>query len=169
MTLPNERTRAIIQTEIFLIELSKDKSIADEKRQEARRLLRHYPSRKEMLLAGEIEEKLTSGTLFNPIFSSTLDTVIPDSLTSSLYEDTDPQQLARNVENTQSADKSKQQIPTVIWRAAVELFGGNQSAADQWLHSEAMGLGWKRPIDVMQEDTQKVLDLITRIDRGVYT
>ena len=51
MTLPNERTRAIIQTEAFLIELSKDKSICDEKRQEARRLLRHYPSRKEMLLA----------------------------------------------------------------------------------------------------------------------
>ena len=32
MTLPNERTRAIIQTEAFLIELSKDKSICDEKR-----------------------------------------------------------------------------------------------------------------------------------------
>ncbi|KTG24730.1 hypothetical protein AWR38_22790 [Idiomarina sp. WRN-38] len=68
MTLPNERTRAIIQTEAFLIELSKDKSICDEKRQEARRLLRHYPSRKEMLLAGQVEEKLTAGSIFTPFF-----------------------------------------------------------------------------------------------------
>lgn len=70
MTLPYERTRAIIQTEDFLIELSKDKSLPDEKRQEARRLLRHYPTRKEVLLAGEIEEKLTSGTVFTPMLSS---------------------------------------------------------------------------------------------------
>ena len=70
MTLPFERTRAIIQTEAFLIELSKDKSLPDEQRQEARRLLRHYPSRKEVLLAGELEEKLTSGTIFHPMLSS---------------------------------------------------------------------------------------------------
>lgn len=70
MTLPCERTRAIIQTEAFLNELSKDKTLPDEKRQEARRLLRHYPSRKEVLLAAEIEETLTSGTIFNPILSS---------------------------------------------------------------------------------------------------
>ncbi|MGP9647481.1 BPSL0761 family protein [Halomonas sp. AOP42-C2-23] len=79
MTLPNERTRAIIQAETFLIELSKDKSICDEKRQEARRLLRHYPSRKEILLAGQIEEKLTAGTIFTPFLSSTTETMIPGS------------------------------------------------------------------------------------------
>ena len=66
MTLPNERTRAIIQTEAFLIELSKDKSICDEKRQEARRLLRHYPSRKEMLLAGQlVKQRYCSLLLYN--------------------------------------------------------------------------------------------------------
>ena len=65
MTLPYERTRAIIQTEAFLIELSKDKYLPDEKRQEARRLLRHYPSRREVLM-----EKLTSGTIFHPMLSS---------------------------------------------------------------------------------------------------
>lgn len=80
MTLPNERTRAIIQAETFLIELSKDKSICDEKRQEARRLLRHYPSRKEILLAGQIEEKLTADTIFTPFLSSTTETMIPGSV-----------------------------------------------------------------------------------------
>ncbi|WP_249976769.1 BPSL0761 family protein [Vreelandella olivaria] len=70
MTLPYERTRAIIQTEAFLTELSKDKTLPNEKRQEANRLLRHYPSRKEVLLAAEIEERLTSGTIFNPLLSS---------------------------------------------------------------------------------------------------
>lgn len=70
MTLPYERTRAIIQTGAFLIELSKDKSLPDQQRQEARRLLRHYPSRKEVLMAGEMEEKLTSGTIFHPMLSS---------------------------------------------------------------------------------------------------
>jgi len=32
-----------------------------------------------------------------------------------------------------------------------------------------MGLGGKRPIDVMQTDPQQVLDLIGRIEHGVYT
>lgn len=68
-----------------------------------------------------------------------------------------------------SADDSKQEVSIAIWRAAIELFGGDRTAADQWLNSEAIGLGWKCPIDVMQEDAQQVLDLITRIDRGVYT
>lgn len=68
-----------------------------------------------------------------------------------------------------SSDDSNQEIPIAIWRAAFALHGGDRAAADQWLHSEAIGLGWQRPIDVMQEDAQKVLDLITRIDRGVYT
>ncbi|UYV18973.1 DUF2384 domain-containing protein [Halomonas qaidamensis] len=68
-----------------------------------------------------------------------------------------------------SADDSKQEIAIAIWRAAIDLFGGDRTAADQWLQNEAIGLGWKRPIDVMQEDPQQVLDLITRIDRGVYT
>ncbi|WP_249976768.1 antitoxin Xre/MbcA/ParS toxin-binding domain-containing protein [Vreelandella olivaria] len=67
------------------------------------------------------------------------------------------------------ANDPQQQINIAIWRSALELFGGDRSAADQWLHNEAMGLGWKRPIDVMQDDAQQVLDLITRIDRGVYT
>lgn len=56
-----------------------------------------------------------------------------------------------------------------VWRAAITLFAGDRNAADQWLHSEALALGWSRPIDVLQEDPQQVLDLILRIEHGVYT
>ena len=56
-----------------------------------------------------------------------------------------------------------------VWRAAIALFGGDRSAASAWLQQEAMGLDWRRPIDVMQEDPQQVLELMTRIDHGVYT
>ncbi|CAM3965646.1 antitoxin Xre/MbcA/ParS toxin-binding domain-containing protein [Vreelandella rituensis] len=66
-------------------------------------------------------------------------------------------------------EPAREDSAIVVWRAAIDLFGGDRSAADRWLHHEAMGLGWKRPIDVMQDDPQQVLDLIGRIDHGVYT
>ena len=50
MTLPHERTRAVIRARDFLARLSSPylpdgiKRIPSEVRQEARRLLRHYPS-----------------------------------------------------------------------------------------------------------------------------
>ncbi|MGM0785971.1 MAG: antitoxin Xre/MbcA/ParS toxin-binding domain-containing protein [Pseudomonadota bacterium] len=56
-----------------------------------------------------------------------------------------------------------------VWRAAIERFEGGRSAADRWLHKEAKGLGLQRPIDVMEDDPQPVLDLIGRLDRGVGT
>ncbi|MDL0433928.1 DUF2384 domain-containing protein [Marinobacter sp. TBZ242] len=55
------------------------------------------------------------------------------------------------------------------WRAAIELFEGNRAAADHWLHQEAVGLGGRRPIDVMETDPQQVLDLIGRLEHGVFT
>lgn len=57
----------------------------------------------------------------------------------------------------------------VVWRAAIGLFEGDRTAAERWLHKEAMGLGGKRPVDAMQADPQQVLDLIGRIEHGVYT
>lgn len=51
MTMPSERTRAIIQTREFLVELSRDNSLPEAVRTEAHRLLRHYPSADEVLLA----------------------------------------------------------------------------------------------------------------------
>lgn len=56
-----------------------------------------------------------------------------------------------------------------VWRAAIALFEGNRAGAERWLHQEVVGLGGKRPIDVMQSDPQQVLDLIGRIEHGVFT
>lgn len=69
----------------------------------------------------------------------------------------------------QCTDEPAKDTAVIVWRAAIDLFGGDRSAADDWLHKEAMALGWKRPIEVMKEDAQQVLDLITRIEWGVYT
>ena len=44
MTLPYERTRAIVETEKFLKELSRDSGLPQELRTHAKALLRHYPS-----------------------------------------------------------------------------------------------------------------------------
>lgn len=73
MAMPHERTRAGVQTHDFLVELSCDTSLPERGRRDARFLLRHYPSRSDMLLAGRIEEHadtLPIGTL-GPEFSST--------------------------------------------------------------------------------------------------
>ncbi|MGO2148569.1 antitoxin Xre/MbcA/ParS toxin-binding domain-containing protein [Halomonas sp.] len=66
-------------------------------------------------------------------------------------------------------DEPEEQIAIDVWRAAIKLFEGDRTEADRWLHYEVIALGWKRPIDVMQEDPQQVLDLIARIEHGVYT
>lgn len=72
MTLPYERTRAVVQTHEFLVEISRDTTLADSTRNEARRLLRHYPSKDDVLLAGRIEEQV-DGSIFEPIFSSSIE------------------------------------------------------------------------------------------------
>jgi hypothetical protein len=56
MTMPNERTRAVIQMGEFLLDLSKDSSLPERIRRDAKFLLRHYPNPFQMLLAGRIEE-----------------------------------------------------------------------------------------------------------------
>lgn len=66
-------------------------------------------------------------------------------------------------------DETEEQIAIEVWRMAIKLFEGDRTEADRWLHHEAIGLGWKRPADVMQENPQQVLDLIARIEHGVYT
>lgn len=71
--MPSERTRAVTHAREFLQELSQYASLPESDRQQARFLLRRYPSRQEMLLAGQMEEQLTERTLFEPIFSSLID------------------------------------------------------------------------------------------------
>ena len=63
MTMPSERTRSIIQTREFLVDLSRDKTLPEALRTEARRLLRHYPTADEVLLAGKVEEQREDGRI----------------------------------------------------------------------------------------------------------
>jgi len=71
MTTPSERTRAIIQTHKFLAELSQSRHLPKGVRVEAKRLLRHYPSEREILEAARVEQHLSEGTIFQPVFNTT--------------------------------------------------------------------------------------------------
>ena len=73
MTMPCERTRSVVQAGEFLRELTQDDSLPNSIRRQAKHLLRHYPSRREMLLAGQVEERLCEGTLYQPVFSSSIE------------------------------------------------------------------------------------------------
>lgn len=70
MTMPHERTRAVIQTRDFLIELSRNTELPEAVRSSAKHLLRHYPSASEVLKAGEGEERLASISDWSNLFSS---------------------------------------------------------------------------------------------------
>lgn len=72
MTMPFERTRSVAQTHAFLTELSYDTEVPERIRKNALFLLRHFPTKNEVLLAGRIEEearKLGLGA-FSTVFSS---------------------------------------------------------------------------------------------------
>ncbi|MNF67495.1 hypothetical protein D3C76_1053240 [compost metagenome] len=72
MTMPNERTRAFIQTRDLLVELAEDPALSASIRRQARQLLRHYPNSKQMLLAGLLEER-RGDRLTEPFLSSSVD------------------------------------------------------------------------------------------------
>ena len=84
MTLPYERTRAILKTEEFLRELSRHSGLPQDIRSYAKSLLRHYPSADQILSLGRLEECLVSDApddeyrrrviaFHQPLFSSSLD------------------------------------------------------------------------------------------------
>lgn len=74
MTMPSERSRAVVQTREFLVELSQDSTLPEKIRHDARFLLRHYPTRDDVILAGKIEEQSENLPIeaVGPIFSSTV-------------------------------------------------------------------------------------------------
>ena len=72
MTMPNERTRALIQTRNLLVELAQDPGLSESIRRQARQLLRHYPNSNEILLAGKLEEQRVD-RLTEPFLSSSID------------------------------------------------------------------------------------------------
>ncbi|MDT4854691.1 hypothetical protein FQZ97_890080 [compost metagenome] len=70
MTTPHERTRAVIQTHELLKRLERDLSISEELRNTTTQLLRHYPTRGEVLLQGLFEETLPENLRISPFFAS---------------------------------------------------------------------------------------------------
>lgn len=68
MTMPIERTRAVIQTREFLELLSQDQKLPESVRSEAFRLLRHFPKKTELILAGKLEAAHPLGPVFSPVF-----------------------------------------------------------------------------------------------------
>lgn len=55
MTTSYERTRSVIETSEFLAKISRDKFLPYHIREQARQLLRHYPTPKAVRLAGRCE------------------------------------------------------------------------------------------------------------------
>jgi len=53
MTLPDERYRAVVQTQRFLLEILTTPRVPKEIKEQARRCLRHYPSEYDMQIAAE--------------------------------------------------------------------------------------------------------------------
>ncbi|MNJ65527.1 hypothetical protein D3C77_615440 [compost metagenome] len=72
MTMPEERSRAVLDTREFLLELSRDHSLPEHVRRDARSLLRHFPTREDIRFAGLIEERNEALPLdyLGPVFSS---------------------------------------------------------------------------------------------------
>ncbi|WP_306823108.1 BPSL0761 family protein [Pseudomonas sp. UMAB-40] len=70
--MPSERTRSLIQIRDFLVELPSDEAVSETLRTQARRLLRHYQSSTEILLAGKLVERRT-GRLASPFLSSIIE------------------------------------------------------------------------------------------------
>lgn len=55
MTMPDERTRSVLQTKQFLEELARAQipGVPDEVRMEARRLLRHFPQKYDLVFSAQ--------------------------------------------------------------------------------------------------------------------
>lgn len=66
MTMPDERTRCVIQTADFLKGLSRMNDLPANIRTEAKRLLRHFPSADEIHDLGRFEEYLETSAASEP-------------------------------------------------------------------------------------------------------
>jgi len=67
MTMPHERTRAVIATGEFLRQIEQDVALSVSLREMANQLLRHYPTKTEVLVQGQIE-----ATSLSPFFSPSI-------------------------------------------------------------------------------------------------
>lgn len=57
-----------------------------------------------------------------------------------------------------------------VFSAACDLFEGDEQGARRWINQPVKGLGGARPVDMMttSAETTAVLDLIGRLERGVF-
>lgn len=69
MTMPFERTRCVAQTHDFLRELARGTDVPGHIRKNAQFLLRHFPTKSDVLQAGLIEEQ-ASNLGIGPVFCS---------------------------------------------------------------------------------------------------
>lgn len=60
MTMPHERTRAVIATGEFLRQIEQDETLNVSLREMASQLLRHFPTKSEVLIQGQIDSKSLS-------------------------------------------------------------------------------------------------------------
>ncbi len=72
MTLPYERTRAVIETREFLRLLLGNRRVPASVRSEAKWLLRHYPSSNEVFQAG-LHELASPAHVLEPVFDTSID------------------------------------------------------------------------------------------------
>jgi hypothetical protein len=76
MTMPSERTRNLLQAGAFLKELAANQAVPKTVRQEAYRLLRHYPTISDVeAIAGHEERlrELTQSAFVRPYLTSTFE------------------------------------------------------------------------------------------------
>jgi len=66
MTTPSERTRNILQAGAFLKEVRADASLPQRVRNEANRLLRHYPTTKDVEMLAMIEANSIGSNFLTP-------------------------------------------------------------------------------------------------------
>ncbi len=57
-----------------------------------------------------------------------------------------------------------------VFKAALDLFEGDQKAASMWLKNPVRGLGNKRPVEMLSTsaETEAVLELVGRLEHGVF-
>ncbi|WP_337993346.1 BPSL0761 family protein [Pseudomonas rubra] len=71
--MPRERSRAVVATREFLIELAKNDILPDQVRRDAKFLLRHFPTEDDIDRAGRIEARAEGlevdfvGPVFSPV------------------------------------------------------------------------------------------------------
>ncbi|WP_341481920.1 BPSL0761 family protein [Halopseudomonas nanhaiensis] len=63
MTMPDERTKAVLETREFLLSLKQNLAVPDDVRRTAQALLRHYPEQRHLASVAAVYEKLSSAVL----------------------------------------------------------------------------------------------------------